>query len=308
MRKFAALLGLAGLAAAAVCNPGSATAQAPVKASEVATSDTIKVDPKDGICRILLIDRRQLASDIPGVISFVEPREGDSVEKGELVAKLRDEVVTAELAVAEKKAASDVAIEHARAAHAFSEVEYAKQRVLFSQMATTSLEVERTKVIAERSRLEVKQAELQQELDALARDEVRARLSIYHIQAPFDGVVTNVYKYPGEAIRQGDPILEIVSTDRVRVEGYIPVPEAVRVRQGMLAEVRVANLDPDNPLATQTFQGKVVFVDPTVSLPGVKVWAEIPNPDGALREGLAAYMTIHTNKMAEPEKTAKLDR
>lgn len=305
MRKLALALGLTCLVAAAGWNAGLTAADTPAKAA--AESDVIRIDPKDGrLCRILLIDRRQLASDIPGVISFVGFREGDEVTEGVLVAKLRDEVVAAELAVSQKKAESSLAIDHATKAKEFAEVEYDKQLELQRQRATTSLEVQRTKVIAERSAIEVEQAELQKELDTLTANEVQARLSMYHIKAPFDGVVTNVYKFPGEAIRQGDPILEVVSTDRVRVEGYVPVHEAVRVRPGAAAEVRVANLNPDSPLAQRTFQGQIVFVDPTVSQLGVKVWAEVPNRDGALREGLAAYMTIHTNKMAEPEKTARV--
>ena len=53
----------------------------------------------------------------------------------------------------------------------------------------------------------------------------------------------------------------------------------------------------------------IVFVDPTVSSSaGVRVWAELPNPDGALREGLDAYMTIFPNEVVEPQKTAKADR
>ena len=269
-------------------------------------SDLIKVDPSTGYCRILLIHRRQLASDIPGVIGSVGPREGDAVKKGELVAKLRDEVAAAELAVAERKASSDLAIKYAEKARDFSIVDHKRQLDLKAKGATSSFDVERAQVVAERSAIEVEQAHEQKALDELSRDLAQARLTMYHIQSPFDGVVTSIYKYPGEAVRQGDPILEIVSTARVRVEGYVRVDQAVRIDRGAHVEVRIANLDPDNKLSRRTFEGRVVFVDPTVSSSlGVRVWAEVPNEDGALREGLSAYMTIDPNRIVEPETTAQ---
>lgn len=310
MKQFALVLSLAGLVATTAAGTSHDAAAEGPKPTGAAASETIKIDPSKVICRVVLIDRRQLASDIPGVISFIGAREGDAVNAGELVAKLRDEVAAAELKVAQKKASSDVAILHAQKAHEFSEVEYQRQLTLYSarQRAATELDVQRSKVIAERSELEVEQARLQQELDGLARDEAAAKLKMYQIEAPLDGVVTNVYRHPGEAVRQGDPILEIVSTDRVRVEGYIPVEQAVRVGPGAYAEIRVAKLDLDSPLGRRTFSGKVTFVDPTVSLPGVKVWVEVPNPDGALREGLETYMTIYPNKIVEREKTVRVDR
>ena len=305
MKKLTLPLALCGLAALALGSSRLA-ANGPPEQKPAAAGSLIKVDPSTGYCRILLIHRRQLASDIPGVIGSVGPREGDAVKKGELVAKLRDEVAAAELAVAEKKASSDLAIQYAQKARDFSVVDHKRQLDLKAKGATSSFDVERAEVVAQRSEIEVEQAREQRELDELSRDLAQARLAMYHIESPLEGVVTSVYKYPGEAVRQGDPILEIVSTDRVRVEGYVRVDQAVRIRRGSHVEVRIANLDPDNELSRRTFEGSVAFVDPTVSSSlGVRVWAEVPNKDGALREGLSAYMTIDPNRIVEQETTAQ---
>ena len=48
------------------------------------------------------------------------------------------------------------------------------------------------------------------------RNEAQAQLDTFSIRAPFAGVVTRVHRGKGEAVRQGDQVLELVSTQRVR--------------------------------------------------------------------------------------------
>ena len=130
------------------------------------------------------------------------------------------------------------------------------------------------------------------------------------IEAPFDGQVRRIHKRPGEAVTQGTPILELVSTRRVKIEGLLPIEDLWDVKAGDEVEVKVELKVPGRKLEIEgeTFQGKVVFVDPNVSPvnQSCRVWAEVENVGERLIEGLPASMTIkHGKKSKAGVTTAK---
>ena len=43
------------------------------------------------------------------------------------------------------------------------------------------------------------------------------------LRAPFDGVVVQVHRRQGEWVSPGDPVMQIVRTDRLRISATIPV-------------------------------------------------------------------------------------
>ena len=75
----------------------------------------------------------------------------------------------------------------------------------------------------------------------LDRDLALAQLKTYRLRAPFDGIVTRRFKQKGEAIRQGDPVIELIDISRMKVEGRIPLAQAIRLRPGQ--NVRVQLID-----------------------------------------------------------------
>lgn len=258
-------------------------------------------------CRIVLIRQVTLACDRSGVVKSVAFQEGDAVEAKQQVVLIADEVARANLAVAEKKASNDVDVRFNQKARDVAEAEYQKNVEANEKAATKSkgegkqtvvavslLEIEKLKLAAQKAVLSIEQAESELALNKLNAEQARAELATYSVIAPFAGVVTRVYKHAGEAVRQGDPILELVNIDRVRIEGRVPLNEvrAVKLKQ----KVRVKLNDPDFELPEESleFEGQVTFVDVTVDpvTRETRVWAEVENRDNILRAGLMADMVI----------------
>ena len=156
---------------------------------------------------------------------------------------------------------------------------------------------------AERSELQIEKAQMDRELNYLARDEAMAQLKTYKVEAPFAGIVTRVHKRQGEAVRQGDPILELVNTDRVRVEGDVKISQIWNIRRGDLVKVQLEIPNFDLDVEKLTFEGRIVFVDVSVEpVSGtVRVWAEVENSGNLLRAGLSAKMTIYPQRTAVSE-------
>ena len=251
-------------------------------------------------CRIKLIDEVVLSSHRVGILVSVEPQEGDSVQAGQEVAVLNDEVAQATYATALKKADNNVNVRYTEKASAVAEVEYQKALKVNDDVpgAVPGIEVLRLKLAAERAVLSIEQAEHEFAVNTLLLAEAKADLKTYRVEAPFDGIVTRVHKQKGEAVGQGDPILEVISTRTVRVEGHVDIKDALEIKAGAPVKVRLDLPNHDLTVEREVFDGRIVLVDPTVTavLEQVRVWAKVTNRNNILRAGLTAEMTIDVTK------------
>lgn len=252
-------------------------------------------------CAIRLLDEVTLASDRPGIISFVKPREGDTVREGDLVAGLQDDVAKATLAIAAFEAESDIEIRYSEKASQVAEVEHQKAlEANRTVKAIPEVEVLRLKLAAEKTLLELESARHKQAVSRLKRDEAQAQLDTLSIKAPFSGVVTVVHRAKGEAVKQGDQVLELVSTDKVRVDGLVDIRDVWNIKPGVEVEVRLDIAGAELEVEKQTFRGRLMFIDVRAEpvSQAVRVWAEVDNPDNLLRAGLFAKMTIYPDRPA----------
>ncbi len=247
-------------------------------------------------CLIRAVKTARLATDRPGVLAEVKSKEGDAVRENEIVARLMDEVPQANLDVARMVANDQVEIQYATKLHEVDKAEYEKDLQANQQHLNTvpDLEVQRTKLQMERSALQIDKAVHEIKVNDLKAVQAEAELKTYRILAPFDGVVTRVMKYRGEAVHQGDTILEVVNPDVVRIEGRVNERDVWCVKVGTPVTVRlnVAGAAPD--VERQVFHGRIGFVDVVANSASqeTRVWADVPNPNNVLRPGLLARMTI----------------
>ena len=264
-------------------------------------------------CRITLIDHVTLASDRTGILSNVEFKEGDSVTRGIQVASIADEVAKATLSVAEKKATNEVEVNFAKVARDAAEKEVERLETANKNPAgvksVSLLEVDKARLAADKAKLTIEQAEHDLEVDKLERDVKAAELKTFSVLAEFDGVVTRVFKKKGEAVRQGDPVVEIVNTDKVRIEGRVKLADLRFAKKGAKAIVRLSVEEMDLPEEKEVFEGRITFVD-LVSDPvdkSTRVYAEVQNRDNILRAGLMAEMEIEIDDgLANNGSTAKV--
>jgi hypothetical protein len=251
-------------------------------------------------CRIMLIRQVTLASGRAGILEFVEPREGAVVKADQQVAGLESEVAQAALATAEIRAKDDVNVRYAVKAADLAKVEHEKALNANASVASGGLpivpdiEVRRLKLKADGSVLQIRKAELEQQINRLTRDEAKAALKTYRIVAPFEGVVTRVFMSAGEAVQLGNPILEIVDTSEVRVEGFVAIGDLGRIKSGTPVTVQLDVPETDPRVNKLAFAGRVAFVDVSVEpvTNRVRVWAIVANPGNVLKAGLTATMHI----------------
>lgn len=284
---WAAVLAAAGAAAW----PGNAQPAAPEGAR---VPRGIRVEK----CQIKLIDEVTLSFERAGTLGAISVREGDEVHEGQLLANLKDDVARAALAVAEAEAASDIEIRYAQKASEVAQVDYEKMQEANRRVPFTvpELEIRKARLAADKAVLETEKAVHTREIHLLKRDEAATQLETYRMPAPFDGFVTRVHLSKGAAVRQGDPVIELVSTKKVKVEGEVAMKDLGTVRPGAKVVVQLDAAEAGSEAAGKSFPGKIVFVD-VKSLAvahTVRVWAEVENVENALRAGLNPTMTVLT--------------
>src|SRR5690606_14550823 len=101
------------------------------------------------------------------------------------------------------------------------------------------------RLAAEKALLQLEQAETALEIEKLRRDETVERLRLHKVIAPIDGQVRTVFKKHGQSVAEGEPILELVNTNRVKVEGYIHLKDLDSVRAGSSVTVQLDIPDVD---------------------------------------------------------------
>jgi membrane fusion protein (multidrug efflux system) len=116
------------------------------------------------------------------------------------------------------------------------------------------------------------------ELELLER---QTQVEIRWIRSPFNGVVVERFKGPGEYIQQAE-IMELAQIDPLNVEVVMPVEYYGQITAGMVAEVR-----PQGPVGG-AYEAKVKVIDKVIDAAsgtfGVRL--EIPNPGNKVPAGL----------------------
>lgn len=256
-------------------------------------------------CRVVFIDRRVISAGSTGVISEIVD-EGARVRAETVLIQLQDRVPRAALAAAEARAESDVEIRLGEKTAEAAKLDLAAARAAnaLAPDAYPQVELERLRVKQEQADLETERARQQLKIAQRERDQAAAELASTRIVAPIGGLVTKRLKAVGEGVQPADPILELVNTERVRIEGYVPLEQLWKLQVGQTVRVQLdLGGAVEQPVEREVFTGQLGFVDVTVqSVAGTaRIWAEVPNRKELLKDGLSARMTIDLSEPSEPE-------
>ncbi|MCH2202652.1 MAG: efflux RND transporter periplasmic adaptor subunit [Fuerstiella sp.] len=245
-------------------------------------------------CQILLADNPLLASGQSGIVAKVYVREGDRIRRGQLLAELDASVPKATLAVATKQTENDVNVRYAQAAAdvALAEYEAAQESNRIQPNTFRRIEMRKLRLEQERSRLETEVSVHEFELNELRRDEAAALVRSYRIVAPIDGIVSGVFKSPGEAVQVGEAMLQCHSTEKIHVEAFVEIPVLSSLRKGQQVNVVPEIPNPAVESARTDVDGTVFFIGVLAEVNTVRVLVEVDNRDGLLLAGTDAVIEV----------------
>jgi len=220
-------------------------------------------------------------SEDDGMVAEVLFEEGQEVEEGQILFRLRNGEQAARLREAEANLA--LAREVYNRTHKLLRQDAASQAK--RDEAAASLAVEKARV--ELARVEFERTE---------------------IRAPFDGVLGVRLAAPGDRVDEQVPLVQIDAVDRLQLTFAITELGVLFARVGAPVELTVA------PYPGERFPGEVFFVSPTLDPATrriiLKAW--IDNRDRRLRSGLFARIHMQVdereNAIQVPEAAVVFDR
>ena len=222
-------------------------------------------------------------------------RPGDRVQGGQVLGRLFNQDVLAELESRTVALESSETVVHQR--EVTLEVERTKLRrdgALHKRNAVSIQDLQLQQLAVKTAELELQAANQGRRMAEAQLHAAKAMVAAREIVSPHDGIIVEIYKNVGEAITVSLPIYKVVAIDRMRVTGYLDVGDAWRVRQGQAARIMPELEGGDLPIEREVFEGEISFVDSEIDSKTrtCRIFAEVENCDGLLRSGLECRMEI----------------
>ncbi len=248
----AALLAGCGPSHDAPANAGQASAKAQQNGPASVAVARGKIEVEGG-----LLD---LSPAVAGVVQQLSVKEGQSVQRGQLLLRLADETGQADLAVAESEAQLAKARQKARAAR----LPQLKQTLSRWQAAAREGAADAQNVDEAAQALRDAQAEIdvaaaEAQVAQRKLEQLRAQHKRQELRAPEAGTVVRLATHAGSQAVPGTPAVVLLPQRPLQVRAEINESFAAAVREGMRATV---TLDADGAVQQQLPSARVLRISP----------------------------------------------
>jgi RND family efflux transporter MFP subunit len=261
--------------------PGGAAQSATGRTLELIAAELHTIKPRGLVDTVRFtgttqpVDQTIVKGRVAGRLAEVLVREGDTVTKGQVLARFETSELQAK--VNERQSAVDAARAEAR----WTARDRADKETLATRNIVSQSAVDQARSAAEHRASMVAVSEAQLEI-------ARKNLADAEVRAPFDGVVGERLANQGESLPIDGRILALLDTSHVEVTAQMPAADVVRLKVGQSARVMLEGF------GDRVFSGRITRISPTAQ-PGsrsIPVYVEIVDRHEALRGGLFATGTV----------------
>lgn len=224
---------------------------------------------------------------------------GQAVKAGDLLIRGDDSEDLAEAKFQRARADTELPVDRARAQTNLAELEYQRQLEAFDKNASSPLELDRSRLARDTAKIDLDLALLNQVLSDLQAGRAEARAAKLSLRAPFDGVVDIINVDRGQSVRDGEPVVRVVSVDPLWID--VPTQTALTIAQGLhpgspawvllqedTAErvyiAEVLEVAPTADAASGTRRVRVEMANKIDLVPGVNCWVRFTEPTGEWRD------------------------
>jgi len=163
--------------------------------------------------------------------------------------------------------------------------------------------LQRLELQLEESRSDREDAQLQLENLQTTLDIAQARLDRRRLTSPFDGVVVEHLKQPGEWCEAGEAVVRVLQLNPLHIEGFAAADVAGSLKPGLKVHAQVltsATTPGSQPTAVKSefppvmLEGRLIFISPEVDALNrqVRIRAEVANPELCLRPGENVLLNV----------------
>jgi len=267
--------------------PAEAAAAAPSTQPASAATPPASIDNRYTASGPIVVENQvDVAAQREGIVVQILVDAGTHVTKGQLLAKLDDRQLMADLEGAKAKTASTEAdLNNWKAEAKVLEADYQRARKMWDAKLITEEQFDHARYKAEGDQWDVKRVE---QLLINARDTERSlelELEKTQIMAPFDGIVARRYIREGQTVARDERLFWVTATGPLRVRFTLPSRFVNQVKVGERVAVTVADGNSAIEHAARVIQLSPV-VDPASGT--IEVLAELVGAVPELRPGMQA--------------------
>ena len=263
-----------------------ATLPAPVSSTSVAAS----TDTYTATGPIVVENQVDVAAQREGVVTEILVEPGTRVHKGQLLARLDDRQLAADLEAGKAKTASiEADLNNWKAEAKVLEADYERARKMWEAKIITQEQLEHARFKAEADQWDVQRVG---HLLVNAQDTEKSlelELEKTQIVAPFDGVVARRYVRAGQTVTQDERLFWVTATAPLRVRFTLPSKFLHWIKVGDAVKVTASDASPGFEHSARVIQMSPV-VDPASG--SVEILAEFSGSVSDLRPGMQAEVHL----------------
>jgi membrane fusion protein (multidrug efflux system) len=233
----------------------------PAPTVEIAEVKAVAWEPTlEAIGSVTAIQGVEVNNEVAGQVTWIGFESGAMVERGQILARLADDVDRADL-------------EGLEAAAQLAQIKVDRNRSLLKDRAVAQGDFDELSAQLDQARAQVKSKQ--------------AMIQKKAIRAPFDGQLGIRLINLGQFLPEGSPIVSLQSLEQVYVDFVLPERHLARLKTGQRVLVRVS------AYPEQQFAGVIEAISPGIDqgTRNVQVRARLPNPDLHLRPGMFARVS-----------------
>lgn len=269
------------------------------------------------------LQQASLSSVVSGNVLAVTHQIGERVHQGELLVKIDDSTLRAQLAETQAHLAnlqatyggstksSAASLQSAQVTYQTDERNYQRDQQLYGQgfVSKAALDQARSQAEASLSALQAAQvaysnANVGSQTSAASADvrnaaaavqQIEAQIAQTNVTAPFDGVLTQRNVDPGTLASPGTVLVQVSQLDPVFVDAGISGDDLQFVKVGTPVSVTVSSIP------GRTWHATVAYLNLS-ALPGTLTYqarVRVANPDLALRGGMVASVAIQRSRKTD---------
>lgn len=214
------------------------------------------------------LERAELRARLEGDLVGVYVREGEAVRAGQLLARFEAAEETGQRVSAQ----ADLAAARSELSTAQWNLDQTRELHREGALPERDLRQAEQTVAAARARVAAAESRLRSSAETV---------SDTRVVAPVSGMIERRLVNPGEHVNRGASMFTLVQGSTLELAASVPERQALAVQPGQ--EVRFT-------AGGREFTGRVARVNPSVDAASrsVRVYVQVPNPDGSLRAGTFA--------------------
>ena len=269
----------------------SVVAAAPVRVEAAVQTDSVQKESVFLAAGPLVVENQVDVTALrEGSLVSISAQTGTHVRQGQLLAKLDDRQISADVEAAAAKVRSIAAnLKNWQAETKVLQADRSRAEKLYAAQVVPKEELEHVQYKEEADEFEVqREAESLNNAKALQRS-LELELEKTNIVAPFDGIVARRYARVGQRVAVGDRLFWVTAMAPLQVKFTLPERFIGAVKKGQVISVTSADASPAAKHAA-----KIIDVSPVVdpSSGTIEVLAQIEGSAPDLRPGMLANIRI----------------